>query len=208
MHDLHARFHLSRRLIGDFVVVDTVHSGLQDVLFVIDLEDFDSGTQLLGCFSDFCTLPPDSLRSGTLIREILIFWGVNTPSCRGGRGVEEADPGDPEQERIQGDAEVPLLSVFLEDRFLGRFEDAVEPSEDREGQDDPPVFRLLVVAPQEVGDGPNEGSLLVHSRDVLFPVPSSRGGQRDPGASTPGLPRRSTRQPDPLVAPYPELDAD
>jgi hypothetical protein len=79
VHDLHARFHLSRRLIGDFVVVDTVHSGLQDVLFVIDLEDFDSGTQLLGCFSDFCALPPDSLRSGTLIREILIFWGVNTP---------------------------------------------------------------------------------------------------------------------------------
>lgn len=37
---------------------------------------------------------------------------------------------------------------------------------------------------------------------------SSRGGHRDPGAPTPGLPKRQTCQPVPVVAPHPKLDTD
>lgn len=60
-------------LIGDFVVVDTVHPGLQDVLFIIDLEDFGGDPELLECDYDFCPLPADSFRRDTSIREVRIY---------------------------------------------------------------------------------------------------------------------------------------
>jgi hypothetical protein len=44
--------------------------------------------------------------------------------------------------------------------ILGRLKNAVQATKYREGEDDSPVFRCLVVAAQEVGDRPDEGDLL------------------------------------------------
>ena len=63
------------------------------------------------------------------------------------------------------------FSAYSFNRLLGGLQDAVPSPEDCERQDDPSVLGLLVVAPQQVGDGPDEGreSLLIHYGDVLFP---------------------------------------
>ena len=45
-----------------------------------------------------------------------------------------------------------------EDLLLRGLEDAVEPAEDDQRQDDPPVLGLLVVAPEQVGDRPDEAA--------------------------------------------------
>ena len=47
------------------------------------------------------------------------------------------------------------FSLFSEHRSLGRFEDTVQAAEDREGEDDLAIFRLLVIATEKVGDGPD-----------------------------------------------------
>jgi len=62
-----------------------------------------------------------------------------------------------QQERLGVDAGLLADGEFGEDRALGGLEDAVETAEDREGEDDLAVLLLLVVAAQEVGDGPDEG---------------------------------------------------
>jgi hypothetical protein len=49
------------------------------------------------------------------------------------------------------------LSQLGEHRRLGRLEHAVEAAQHGEGQDDLAVLGLLVVAAEEVGDGPDEG---------------------------------------------------
>jgi len=59
-------------LMDDFVLVDTGHPGLQDVLFMVDLDDFNGDLGLLDCYSDFCPLPVYSFRPDTLIREIRV----------------------------------------------------------------------------------------------------------------------------------------
>ena len=43
-----------------------------------------------------------------------------------------------------------------EDLGLDGLEDAVEPAEDGEWEDDPAVFGLFVVPPEEISDGPDE----------------------------------------------------
>jgi hypothetical protein len=48
-----------------------------------------------------------------------------------------------------------------EDLGLGGLEDAVEAAEQDERQDDAPVLGLLVVAAQQVGDGPDEAGVVV-----------------------------------------------
>jgi hypothetical protein len=49
------------------------------------------------------------------------------------------------------------LGVLREDGDFGRLQNAVQTTQDREGQDDLAIVRLLVVAAQKVGDGPDEG---------------------------------------------------
>src|SRR5215203_851643 len=46
--------------------------------------------------------------------------------------------------------------MLLEDTLLGRSQHPVESAQHSQGQDHLPVLRLFVVAPQQVGDGPNK----------------------------------------------------
>jgi hypothetical protein len=48
------------------------------------------------------------------------------------------------------------LVVLGENFGFGFLKNAIEPTEDRQRQDDLAVVRLLVIATQQVGDGPNE----------------------------------------------------
>jgi hypothetical protein len=45
--------------------------------------------------------------------------------------------------------------------LLRGLEDAVEPTEDDEREDDPPVLRLLVVTPEQVSDRPDEAGVVI-----------------------------------------------
>ncbi len=63
---------------------------------------------------------------------------------------------------------------------LGRLQHAVEPAQDDHRQDEPPVLRLLVVAPQQVSHRPDErrvvaAGLAVCSRHNFSPRSSSTG---------------------------------
>jgi hypothetical protein len=49
----------------------------------------------------------------------------------------------------------------VEDLVLGGLVDAVELAERDEGQDDLVVFRAVVVAPQQLGNGPGEARVVV-----------------------------------------------
>jgi hypothetical protein len=64
-----------------------------------------------------------------------------------------------------------------EDLGLGGLEDTVEPAEQDEGQDDAAVLGLLLVAAQQVGDGPDEARVVVGSGAALGQV--SPPGLRD-----------------------------
>ena len=48
----------------------------------------------------------------------------------------------------------------LQDGLLGRFEHAIQAADDGERQDDLAVLGLLVVAPEQISDGPDEGSVV------------------------------------------------
>ena len=65
---------------------------------------------------------------------------------------------------------------------LGGLKDAVEPAEQDERQDDSAVLGLLVVAAQQVGDGPDEARVIVdrppglsHAVSLSFPEPYKQG---------------------------------
>jgi hypothetical protein len=70
-----------------------------------------------------------------------------------------------------------------EDLGLGGLEDAVEASERDERQDDSAILGLLVVAAQQIGDGPDEAGVVV-GRGVVCDEPELlapgrySGGQR------------------------------
>ena len=72
------------------------------------------------------------------------------------RGVVEALAGLAQQERLRVQPGFLLVGKLLEDGFLRRFEHAVEATQNGEGQDNLAVVGLLVVATQEVSDGPEE----------------------------------------------------
>ena len=80
-----------------------------------------------------------------------------------GRGVVDLDAGD----RLEDRADVLDAALegreAVEDLVLRRLEDAVEPAQHDERQDDPPVLGLLVVAPQQVGDRPDEAGVVVRT---------------------------------------------
>ena len=57
---------------------------------------------------------------------------------------------------------------------LGRLQDAIEAAKDGERQDDFAVVGLLVVAPQQVRDGPNEGGKRLVVQTVYPPANQSR----------------------------------
>ncbi len=87
------------------------------------------------------------------------------------RGVVEGVPGGPVEEVGESlVAElVPVAVVLGEDLGLGRCEDRVEAADHRERQDDAPVLGLLVVAAEQIGDGPDE----VGQLRVMFHSPPS-----------------------------------
>ena len=70
-----------------------------------------------------------------------------------------------------------------EDLGLGGLEDAVEAAEQDEGQDDPAVLGLLVVAAQQIGDGPDQAGMV------------SSGGPTWPRPAPPRTPPRTTPRP-------------
>jgi hypothetical protein len=75
------------------------------------------------------------------------------------RGVVEVLPGLCAAGRARGSARPWSRLATRPARRLGGFEHAVEAAQHREGQDDLAVLGLLVVAAQQVGDGPDEGLL-------------------------------------------------
>ena len=73
------------------------------------------------------------------------------------RDVVEELAGFPQEEGLGIKAGRLTLFFFCEDGGLGGLKDAVQTAEDGEWEDDLAVFRLFVVAAQQVGDGPDEG---------------------------------------------------
>ena len=63
-----------------------------------------------------------------------------------------------------------------EDAGLGWLEDAVEAAEQDERQDDSAVLGLLVVAAQQIGDGPDEAGMVGGRRGFLQVAPLLRCG--------------------------------
>ena len=49
----------------------------------------------------------------------------------------------------------PLLEL-LEHGLAGGLKHTIEATEHREGEDDPPVLGLLEIAPEQIGNGPDE----------------------------------------------------
>ena len=66
-------------------------------------------------------------------------------------------PAALQEERLGGHALRGALRELGEHGVLGRLEHAVEPAQDGERQDDAAVLVGLVVAAEQVGDGPEEG---------------------------------------------------
>jgi|GraSoi2013_115cm_1033766.scaffolds.fasta_scaffold212443_2 hypothetical protein len=73
------------------------------------------------------------------------------------RGVVEAVLSLAEEEWLGIDACFVSGDVLSQHGFLGLFEDAIHSAQDGEGQNDFAVFGLLVVAAQQIGDGPYKG---------------------------------------------------
>lgn len=73
------------------------------------------------------------------------------------RGVEEALTGPAQDKRTRVQAGGGLGGELTEDGVLAGLQYKVESAKDHEGTDHLAVFRLLVVAAQEVGDRSDEG---------------------------------------------------
>jgi hypothetical protein len=80
------------------------------------------------------------------------------------RGVEEALARLAQQEGRWVQAGSRLCGEFSEDGILGVFQNAVQATQDGEGEDGLAVLGLLVVAAQKVGNRPDEGRqrLMIH----------------------------------------------
>ncbi len=100
--------------------------------------------------------------------------------------VVEALTGLAQQEGVGVQAGAGFGLVLGQHRGLRGFEHAVQPAKDREGQDDAAVLGLLVVAAQQVGDGPDEGRerLVIHSSLVVWPAGSAPFADSMAGAAT------------------------
>ena len=73
------------------------------------------------------------------------------------RGVVEKLAGLAQQERFGIHLGLLAFGQFGKHGGLGGFQHAIEPAQHGERQDDLAVFGLLVVAAQQIGDGPDEG---------------------------------------------------
>ena len=73
------------------------------------------------------------------------------------RGVVEELAGFPQEERLGVQPGLLALGQLGEHGGLGGLQHAIETAKDGERQNDLAVFGLLVVAAQEIGDGPDEG---------------------------------------------------
>ena len=86
--------------------------------------------------------------------------------------LKNCSPGGLLQDRVDVLDLALQLRGPVEHLRLGRLQHAVEAAQHRERQDHPAVLGLLVVAPQQVGDRPDEG------RVVLDAVPAGRAHSR------------------------------
>ena len=90
-------------------------------------------------------------------------------------GVVEALTGDALEHEVGAfDALLESLRA-LEHRWLGLLQHAVQTAQHGEREDHLAVLRLLVVASQEVGDGPDEGGVVVDGGPRHAAVVSPRG---------------------------------
>jgi len=72
-------------------------------------------------------------------------------------GVREGHAGYAREEGLGVEALGLTFCLLREDLRLGRRQHAIEAAQHGEGQDDAAVFGRLVVASQQISDGPNEG---------------------------------------------------
>ena len=76
-------------------------------------------------------------------------------------GVVEALPGHRAEHGLYVVDLAPELRRSGEDGLLGRLQHAVEAAKDGQREDDLAVLGLLVVAPEQIGDGPDERGVVV-----------------------------------------------
>ena len=95
------------------------------------------------------------------------------------RGVVEGLLAFALEKDIQADPGVLALLVLGENVLFGGLQHAFQAAQEREGEDDLSVVGLLVIAPQEVGDGPEEvcefREILGHGVLVYFVSGGSEG---------------------------------
>jgi hypothetical protein len=98
-----------------------------------------------------------------------------------GRGVVETLARRAQQERLGVEPGLGLVGELGQHRRLGRLQHAVQTPQHRERQDHLAVVRLPVVAPQQVGDRPDEGRkcLMVHVCSPLEARDSTARRQTD-----------------------------
>lgn len=77
-------------------------------------------------------------------------WVVEEPGEGERAGVEEPLAGGPLKHGLDILDPAGDLAVHLQDGGLGRFQDAVQAADDREGEDALPVLGLLVVTAEQV----------------------------------------------------------
>jgi len=99
--------------------------------------------------------------------------GIGQGFQRQPRGIEELVAGRAQQQLLaHGIGLAAVLACLRQHNVLGRRQHAFHAAQQRERQDDAPVLRLLEVAPQQVGNGPEEGSRL----GVIFRIHAGSSG--------------------------------
>ena len=74
-----------------------------------------------------------------------------------GEVLKKRLPRLPQEERLRVQPGLLPGRVLGQHGGLGGLQHAIQPPQDGEGQDDLAVLGLLVVAAQQIGDGPDEG---------------------------------------------------
>lgn len=105
-----------------------------------------------------------------VVHQVLARLGLRQRGQAQRGGVVELEAGGVLQHSAAGALGLALgLVGDFQDLVPGRLQDALQPAQDGEGQDHPPVLGLLEGAPEKVGHAPEEGCevVLVHPSPLL-----------------------------------------
>ncbi len=158
----------SHRFVGDLVRVqvhcgELLHQHEQQVLLV----EFAHPLEELEALEDIAGVGREVAEVGDQVLADMLLVGEQA------RQGEAADVVEgllalATQEDVDVHAFLGPLRVLRDHRVLGRLEDAVQPPQEGEGEDDLAVVGLLVVTPEKVGDGPEEGGEFLEAHESLW----------------------------------------